>query len=654
MAVTLTKDGDTLVVKMEGRWSDIVDAKDKVKEIPGRRWDPTNKAWVLPADPAIADRLLKTVRPDCDDETMAWLKQSMMSHEESLTSPLPDDVTDPLLIPWGHQRCDWQPAVVNDEKFTGALDYQRAAIEHLAKHGRGLLCDDMGLGKTFEAISAVEEYVLRNRQLDGTSPEGPRLVIAPASVLGGWSRELNRWLKDPRVQIIDGKSPSTRHDQLATAIENEMWTIVNWEQIRVKKEKIKAKLKGGGFRTKSYTWMKEPLFQYPAAHDWGLNLDEWGVAEHAQAEREFKKADPYWLAVIADEIHRAKNKDAAQTKGLHLIRGQIMYGLTGTPIMNSPDEIWSLLRWLWPDEYHERGASHSPGAIAYWPFYNLYVDFWEDHFGKKVITGVNNPDALRFALKGKVIRRLAKAGGRKRIYFDVPLTPKQQKLYTDAETAVWLEIEKEAKEGDTQALELVRAAAEGKSTTELMRIPNGAARFVRLQQVLENAALLGGDDESGMMDDFEQRFQDSRPDQWLVFCNYKQSCEILAERLRRKFGATVEIYNGDIPASHRTQIEDAYQRGEVDVIVATIGAAREGITLTAGHLQYWLSRAVVPAWNEQGESRQDRKGQQSLVRVYIPQPVDTVAPDKVAVINRLKEGIVRTILPQGVIQEETV
>lgn len=640
MPHTLTKAGDLLEVKLEGRWSDISDAKDKVREVPGRRWDPVKKVWTVPADPQIADRILKSIRPDTDESLMAWIRESMTHHEESLTAPIPDDSNN-LLVPWAYQRAPWQPEQVNDEKVVGLLPQQRAAVDAMASWTRALLCDDMGLGKTFMAISAVEEWRLRNGQADG-----PKLIVAPASVMGGWARELNRWLKDPAVVIADGASPAKRHTQISEAILADAWLIVNWEQLRIKK--IEAKTSKGGKKT--LTVMKEPLFQYPEASEWGLSLDEWDVPAHAKAARQFGKAQ-HWLAVLADEIHRAKSKDAQQTQGLHRTSGQLMAGMTGTPIMNSPDELWALMRWLWPAEYHERGESYSPGAMAYWPFYDMFVDYWEDHFGRKIITGVKNAEGLRYALKGKVIRRTAPAGGRKRFYYDVPLTPKQQKLYDEAEKSMWLAIEKDAVAGNKEALELVAKAAEGASVVELMRIPNGAARFVRLQQIIENAALLGGPDESAVMDDFEQKFQDSRPYQWVVFTKYKMSCDLLADRLRKKFGATVETYTGDVSPADRTEIENAYQRGEVDVIVGTIDALYQGITLTAGHLQHWLSRDVVPAKNEQGEARQDRKGQQKMVNVYIPQAPDTVATDKVHVINRLKENIVKTVIPQVEIEE---
>lgn len=648
--VTLTREGDILEVKLEGRWSEIADAKEKVKEIPGRRWNPDKKVWVLPADPELADQILRTLRPTADEELMAWLKQSMVDTEESLTAPLPEDAD--VRIPWGHKRAPWQPEVINDEEFNGLLPYQRSGVDHIAEHTRALLADDMGLGKTVQMISAVEEYRLRNVLADRvTMPEGPRLVIAPASVLGSWSRELHRWLKDPNVQIVDAKTPEKRHEQLKSAIKSDAWTIVNWEQIRVKRIDV-INRKGA---KRKIDVMKEPLFQFPQAYEWDLALTDWDPAAYGRATRQFGK-ETYWLAALADEIHRAKNKDAKQSKGLHRITANLMVGATGTPIMNSPDELWSPLRWLWPEQYHERGDAHSDGALAYWPFYNLYVKYYEDHFGRKTVTGVKNPDALRFALNGKVIRRTSAIlglKGRKRIFYDVPLNPGQQKLYEEAEKSMWLAVEKDVAAGNKDAIAFARKAAEGGSTIDLMRIPNGAARFVRLQQIIENAALLGGADDSAVMDDFEQKFADSRPNQWIVFCKYKGSCDLLADRLRKKFDAKVAVYNGDVSSADRTEIEDQYQRGELDVVIGTIDAMYQGITLTSGHMQEWLSRDVVPAKNEQGEARQDRLGQQELVLVYIPQAIDTVAANKVAVINRLKEGIVRAVVQQDKIEEVT-
>jgi SNF2 family DNA or RNA helicase len=627
----LTKQEDALLLNLSGcRGSEFHDAKEKIKAVPGRRWDPKNKVWTVPADAQNADRILKTIRPDADEDLLNWIRAEMSSHEESLTSPLPDDAE--LMVPWSCERCEWQPEVVNDEKFNGALPWQRAAIDKMADTGRAILADDMGLGKTFEAITAVEEWKLRQfAQSKANSVDefdGPKLVICPASVKGGWERELRRWLPPGTpIHVIEGSYPKTksqtaeerRTEAIKAGIDSNGWVIINWEQLRI--EKVRVATRNGGRRT--VTTMKEPLFE---------------------------EAD--WLAVIADEAHRAKNKDAKQTQGLWRVTGKVMFALTGTPIMNSPDELWSILRWLWPEEYHELGARKN--AVPYWGFYEDFVDYYEDHFKRKVITGVKNPDALRFILKDKLIRRTADIlglKGRKRIIYPTKLNPGQQALYDEAERAMWLAVEADVAEGNKEAIAFAKAAVEAGDIANLIRIPNGAARLVRLRQIIENAALLGGKDDSAVMDDFEEKFIDSGRQQWVVFCAFKESCHLLAERLRKKFGAEVGVYTGDQKPHERTELEDSFQRGEIEVMVGTIDAMYQGITLTAGRHQHWLSRSYVPAHNEQGESRSDRLGQQHLVLIYIPQPEATVSSGKVDIINRLKESIVRTVLPQVKIKE---
>lgn len=644
MATKLTRDGDSLLIALDPRdGSRFRDAKEQIKEFPGRRWDPETKFWAVPATAQNAERALKTLMPECDQELLDWITRQKANDEESLTSPLPDDARGKLLVPWAYKRCEWQPEEVNDEKVVGLLPMQRAAVEVMAERGRSILADDMGLGKTFEAISAVEEWCLRNGQV-----VGPKLVIAPASVKGGWARELRRWLNlpDEEVVVVQGSySPRKASDAeclafglepgakltgaqvrkviLRNAIEANAWVIVNWEQLRT--EKVKLKLKNGG--TKTVEKMKEPLFE-----------------------------ETEWLAVIGDEIHRAKNNKAAQTKGLFRTRGKVMFGLTGTPLMNSPDELWPSLHWMWPEEYGKSSppSKANPFGIPRVPastFYDEYVDYWEDHYGKKIVTGVKNPDALRFVLQDKLIRRIG-TSKRRRIYTPVDLTKSQRALYEEAERSMWLAVEADIAKGNASAIAFKQAALEAGGGVTMTMIENGAVRMVKLQQVIENAQLLGGNDDSGLMDYFEERFEDSRPEPWVFFTKFKMSSYILAERLQKKYGAKVGVYTGDTTPEARTRMEDAFQKGALDAIVGTIAAMKEGITLTRGHLMGFLSRDWVPDVNEQCEAREDRMGQQREVLVDIPLAVGTVAEGRVQQVNKIKEGIVRTVVPKDKIKEE--
>ena len=62
------------------------------------------------------------------------------------------------------------------------MTFQQEGAEWLAGRNRALLCDEMGLGKTCQAILAADRQSLRDV-----------LVVAPASVITGWTREFEAW-----------------------------------------------------------------------------------------------------------------------------------------------------------------------------------------------------------------------------------------------------------------------------------------------------------------------------------------------------------------------------------------------------------------------------------------------------------------------------
>ena len=203
-----------------------------------------------------------------------------------------------------------------------SIEYEQAAeaccIRVSAPDALYVTDDFIVTHNTVQALGTVAEYTAR----DGV--DGPKLIVAPNSVKGAWKREIFKWL-DPSedVFVVEG-TPAKREEAIRSAIAVDGWAIVNWEQLRVERKRLKTR--NGGERT--VTQMKQPLFETTP-----------------------------WLAVIADEAHRAKNRKASQSMGLHRIDANPMIAATGTPIMNSPDELWSLLKWMWPKEYTSTGVS---------------------------------------------------------------------------------------------------------------------------------------------------------------------------------------------------------------------------------------------------------------------------------------------------------
>src|SRR5690606_12407240 len=84
-------------------------------------------------------------------------------------------------------------------------------------------------------------------------------------------------------------------------------------------------------------------------------------------------------AVIADEVHRAKAPASQQTRALKASTGdaEVQLALSGTPIGNSPEDLWSPLNWLLPEAYPAKTA-----------FVERFMDVSFNAYGQEIVIGV--------------------------------------------------------------------------------------------------------------------------------------------------------------------------------------------------------------------------------------------------------------------------
>ena len=150
----------------------------------------------------------------------------------------------------------------------------------------GCLADDMGLGKTITLIA------LHLHRQNIPALAGPTLVVCPTSLLGNWSREIERFAPGTSVRRFHG--PARSLDDLVA----------------------------GEFVLTTYATMRLHTAQLTAVGAWGL--------------------------VVADEAQHVKNPFSATAKALRTIPAQARVALTGTPVENNLSELWALLDWTTP------------------------------------------------------------------------------------------------------------------------------------------------------------------------------------------------------------------------------------------------------------------------------------------------------------------
>ena len=147
------------------------------------------------------------------------------------------------------------------------------------------LADDMGLGKT---VTLIALHLHRQQAADSARPT---LVVCPASLLGNWEREIERFAPGTPVRRYHG--PARHLENLA----NEEVVLTTYSTLRLGAEAV-------------------------AGVGWGL--------------------------VAADEAQHAKNPYSHTARALRSVPTQARVALTGTPVENNLSELWALLDWTTP------------------------------------------------------------------------------------------------------------------------------------------------------------------------------------------------------------------------------------------------------------------------------------------------------------------
>lgn len=417
---------------------------------------------------------------------------------------------------------------------TGSLTAgQIETMKNMVSTGTYLNANQMGLGKTYETIMAIEN-------LDSDL----NLIVCPKFVRSSWRNELVKWLDlDPsEINIIEG----TPKERLEASEDLKRYNIINYELLR--------------------------NFKDPAV-------------------RQLTRTN--WDTVVADEAHRLKNRKAKQTKGVQRLKSKYRFALTGTPIQNKPDDLWSILHWLDP----------FLSGRSFWRFVETFCNVVEGFFGKEILgltANDYNLKALRNILKPVMSRRSSDAELPDRI--DIPITlklePRHKKLYTKVKDEILIELDEDRE----------------------LFINSGLVRLLRLQQTTSNPGLFDDKIINPKFKFVQELMEDNEETKFLVFSRFKQT----VYALQKEIGDNSVVITGDTEDID-SEIESFKKPGK-QVLLATIGAIGEGVD-GLQHISdtiIFIDKDWSPAVNNQAVGRLLRKGQQNKVKVYDVQIENTI------------------------------
>lgn len=455
-------------------------------------------------------------------------------------------------------------------------DFQKAGVQTLLKKKRHILADEMGLGKTPQTICTVKWL---------PKAEGKWIIVAPKTLGRVWKNEIDKWYPQAKSVIVKGSRVDKGVQIMST---DAKFIILTYESLDSLLEVLMNHVEIAGF--------------------------------------------------IADEAHKLKSRDAKMHKAFAKLQEKFsdkyLFLLTGTPLMNRVEELWSLLHMIDPGQYsnfHLWANSHLKEDKTYIPGQG-----WVKQYDIP-----RNPEAFKDYVSTYVLRRLKKDNidlpDKTYVTHECELEGEQWDLYCSMRDSYYIQWEAEEGAGN----ELTATAM--------------IAAITRLKQIAISVDLLRDKDKmdhltlpltGAKIDAVEELIDEavSSGQKVVVFSQFAQCMQRLAYQFRNKWKC--EVMTGDNTENQRNDAIKRFQEGDSEVFFIGTQVGGVGITLTSASVCIFMDLMWNPALNAQAGDRLHRIGQKNPVTIYYLKGVDTIEDYILGVLAK-KEELFEMVMPEA-------
>ncbi len=419
-------------------------------------------------------------------------------------------------------------------------NFQKMAVDYVVTNGyKGLVAFDMGLGKTLIALTAAEHYRLTKKK----DKKLKVLCIVPTAVIPNWKREIRKYAGEDRpVYTIEGGKPQSPDTIKQVLLHDDGYFLIGYPSMgSYVRAKARLEIKENGDAVQH-----DEVVTYMWAHL--LNMGKFELA-------------------ILDESHFIKTRNSHRTKGVLSLDLQRVIQLSGTPLLNRPAELHSLIK------------RHDPVLAG-------PAEAFERHFTAADGRSARNLDELRDTLKTFMIRR-TKADVMK----DLPPVNRIEESFDLSDTA-WKDYQDVLK-GIYRELDGMGNVVSEKD------VPNILARIMRLKQVCAR-------DKIDYIADLATEIYDQTEEEHkkvIVFSQFVNTPPMVSE-IAKRLGAEALWFSGRHKPEERQAMVDRFNtEDDIHFLCVGIQAGGTGLNMTAAGSVIFCDHCWRPADHLQAEGR---------------------------------------------------